>query len=743
MSSSVLQTQTLAVEGMTCASCVARVEKTLKAIPGVESANVNLATEKVSFSYDPAQTDLARMAEAVGRVGYALVIPDGREKATGTTPDPHREAYHRVRKEFLISAILAAPIMIVSMIAMTDWFMARSPLDMDEINRLLFLATTVVMVTGGKRFFATAAKLARHRAVDMNTLVAVGTGAAYAYSAVAVLFPAWLGITEPSEHIYFDTAAVIIALILLGRMLEARAKSKTTDAIKSLVSMQPRSARVRRNAVEADIPASDVVPGDTVIIRPGERVPVDGLISSGRTAVDESLVTGESMPVEKQDGDKVIGGTVNGNGAIEVRATAVGSNTVIAQIIRLVEEAQGSKAPIQTFVDKVASVFVPVVIGIASATFVLWLILGSVPVTTAMIHAIAVLIIACPCALGLATPTAIMVGTGLGARRGILIRNAESLERMRSITTVLLDKTGTVTEGRPEVGEIVPLNGFDESRLLRLAASLESRSEHPLAKAIVRKAAEKGAASSSVEQAEASPGLGIAGTVEGVRVVVGNSAYLKTQGIHPGADEAVLNAVAHKGRTPVLVAVNDQLAGILAIEDRVKPTSAGAIRAMKDMGLKVVLVTGDRGESARALASDLGIDEVHAEVMPVGKAALVQELKRRGERVAMVGDGVNDAPALAHADVAVAMGSGTDVAMETADMTLMNSDLNSVVQAVRLSRRTLSTIKQNLFWAFVYNVIGIPVAALGLLNPIFAAGAMALSSVSVVSNSLRLRSARL
>jgi len=740
-----IQTQLLSVEGMTCASCVARVEKTLKNTPGVRSANVNLATEKVALSYDPSQTDLQKLAEAVGGIGYRLVLPSSpRATSTTTEPgDPHREAYKRVLRELLISAVFAAPVMFVSMVAMTDWFMAWSPLTMDEINKLLFLATSVVMVAGGKRFFVSALTLARHGGVDMNTLVAVGTGTAYAYSTVAVLFPQWLGITDPSSHVYFDTAAVIIALILLGRTLEGRAKSKTTDAIRTLVGMQPKSARVRRNGVEADIPAADVMHGDTVIVKPGERIPVDGVVTSGWTTVDESMVTGESMPVERSEGHKVIGGTVNGNGAIEIRATAVGNETVIAQIVRLVEEAQGSKAPIQAFVDKVASVFVPVVITIAAATFLLWLIVGSVPFTTAMINAIAVLIIACPCALGLATPTAIIVGTGLGARRGILIRNIEALERMKSITTVLLDKTGTITEGRPVVGGIVALNGMDESRLLRLAASLENRSEHPLAKAIVGKAAERGIALAPVDHAEASPGLGISGMIEGVRVAVGNGTYLKNRAVDAGPGEAVLDAIARKGQTPVLVAVNDQLAGILALEDQIKPTSAEAISALKEMGLKVVMVTGDRAETARALAEELGIDDVHAEVMPAGKSSLVRALKQKGERVAMVGDGVNDAPALAHADVAIAMGSGTDVAMETADMTLMNSDMRSIVQAIRLSRRTLATIRQNLFWAFVYNVIGIPVAALGLLNPILAAGAMALSSVSVVSNSLRLRSARL
>ncbi|GJQ21785.1 MAG: copper-translocating P-type ATPase [Bacteroidia bacterium] len=714
-------------------------------MPGVRSANVNLATEKVVLSYDTSQTDLNRLAKAVDGIGYKLVLPApaGGRTAVPEANDPHREAYKLVLRELVISAAFAVPVMLVSMVAMTDWFMAWSPLTMDEINKLLFLATSVVMVAGGKRFFVSAATLARHGGVDMNTLVAVGTGTAYAYSTVAVLFPQWLGITDASSHIYFDTAAVIITLILLGRTLEARAKSKTTDAIRALAGMQAKIARVRRNGVEQEIPAAEVVHGDTVIIKPGERIPVDGVILSGWTTVDESMVTGESMPVERREGHKVIGGTVNGNGVIEIRATAVGAETVLAQIVRLVEEAQGSKAPIQTFVDKVASVFVPIVIAIAAATFVLWLTVGSAPLTTAMINAIAVLIIACPCALGLATPTAIIVGTGLGARRGILIRNIEALERMKTVTTVLLDKTGTMTEGRPVVGEIVALNGMDESRLLRLAASLENRSEHPLAKAIVKKAEERGIALAHVDQAEASPGLGISGMVEGLRVAVGNVAYLKDRGVDLGAAPAVVDGMTQRGQTPVLVAVNDRLAGVFALEDQIKPTSAEAIRALKEMGLKVVMVTGDRSDVARNLGKELGIDEVHAEVLPAGKSALVQALKRNGERVAMVGDGVNDAPALASADVAVAMGSGTDVAMETADITLMNSDMRSIVQVVRLSQKTLATIRQNLFWAFLYNVIGIPVAAFGLLNPILAAGAMALSSVSVVSNSLRLRSAKI
>jgi len=573
----------------------------------------------------------------------------------------------------------------------------------------------------------------------MNTLVAVGTGTAYLYSAVAVLFPHWLGLHHAGDHIYFDTAAVIVTLILLGRLLEAKAKHRASDAIKKLMGLQPKSARVLRNGIELDIPVEQVAKDDVVLVRPGEKIPVDGVITRGSTSIDESMVTGESMPVERIVGQKVVGGTINKNGSIEFRTTAVGKNTVIAQIIRLVEEAQGSKAPIQALADKIASVFVPVVIGIALLTFALWFTVGETSFTGAMVNFIAVLIIACPCALGLATPTAIMVGSGVGASHGILIKNAQSLERAREIQTIVFDKTGTITEGKPSVTDFVSLNGSDEISVLQKVSSVEKKSEHPLGQAVVEYAKLKSIAPKDVESFQSYPGLGVSAVVDGVAVVAGNMAMMKDWSVKTDEAETVAARLSEEGKTSILVAVNGTLAAIIGIADTIKPTSHEAVQLLRRMNLEVVMMSGDNQATAEAIARQAGIETVIAGVMPGEKASRIKMLQAEGKVVAMVGDGVNDAPALAQADLGIAMGGGTDVAMETADITLMKNDLLGVVQAIRLSKATLRTIKQNLFWAFIYNVVGIPVAALGLLNPIFAAAAMAFSSVSVVSNSLRLR----
>lgn len=647
--------------------------------------------------------------------------------------------FKKLKGEFILSAVLTIPIMVISMIGMTDWFMAWSPFTMNEINLLLLVATTIVMVVSGKRFFSIAWKLGRHGSADMNTLVAVGTGSAYLYSAIIVLFPRWLSVADASGHIYFDTAAAIITLILMGRLLESKAKRKTTDAIKKLMNLQPKMARILKNGIESDVPVDDVRKDDIFIVRPGEKMPVDGVILKGATSVDESMLTGESMPVEKIPGNAVVGGTINMDGSLEVRATAVGKETVIAQIIRLVEEAQGSKAPIQTLADKVASVFVPAVIVIAVVTLALWLLIGGIPFSSALINFVAVLIIACPCALGLATPTAIMVGTGRGATQGILIRNAESLERAHGIQTIILDKTGTLTEGKPSVTDFIPLNGHERLAVLRHAASVENRSEHPLARAIVDYAVREGIVPGDVESFKAVSGLGVRAAMNGTEIVVGSPSYTKDQAIDIGAAEKEIVRFASEGKTAVLVAINGTAAGVFGISDTVKSTSREAVEKLKRLGISVVILTGDSAATARSVAASLGIDRVIAEVMPREKAAHVRRLQAEGAIVAMAGDGINDAPALAQADVGIAMGTGTDVAMETADITLMNGDLLNVVHAISLSKNTIRTIKQNLFWAFVYNVVGIPVAALGLLNPMYAAAAMALSSVSVVSNSLRLR----
>ncbi len=745
-----VQTLTLPVEGMTCASCVARVEKVLKNVDGVENATVNLASEKVTFSFDPNKANLSQLAAIVDKAGYTLLLPTPAvSQNTADTSDPtpaetHKEqAYRKLKSDFLFSAALTLPIMFISMVSMADWFMRWSPLSMDEVNKLLFLATTIVVVFPGRRFFEAAWKLVKHFSADMSTLVAVGTGTAYLFSALVVLFPEWLPEAARGNVIYFDTAATITTLILMGRLLEAKAKRRTTDAIRKLLRLQPKTARVRRNGNELDVSISDLIVNDTIIVRPGEKIPVDGIVTSGSTSVDESLVTGESLPVDKSAGEKVIGGTINGNGSIEFRATAVGKDTVIANIVRLVEEAQGSKAPIQALADKIAAVFVPVVISIAVMTFALWFFVGGLPFTAAMINFIAVLIIACPCALGLATPTAIMVGTGLGASHGILIKNAESLERAEKVQTIVLDKTGTVTEGNPSATDFEVLNGFEKRRILQRAASLENKSEHPLGKAVVEYARQNGAEPAEIESFESTPGLGLMGKSGGDFIVVGNKGMMEKWRIDVTAAQEISSRFASEGKTPVMIALNGTLSAVIGIADTIKPGSSESIAQLKQMGFSVIMITGDNERTALAIAHNAGIDTVIAGVLPQEKADHIKRLQLEGKTVAMVGDGINDAPALAQADVSIAMGSGSDVAMDTADITLMHSDLKGVVDAIRLSKRTILSIKQNLFWAFFYNVIGIPVAAFGLLNPMVAAAAMAMSSVSVVSNSLRLRRFRI
>jgi Cu+-exporting ATPase len=738
-----IQTLTLPVEGMTCASCVLRVEKALKKVEGVQAANVNLATENVTLTFDGTKANLAGLSSAVEDAGYKLLLPTRPSEGSKPSEGSHQEeTYRKLKSEFIFSAILTVPILAMSMISQTAWFARHSLLSTDEVSKLLFLATTLVIFISGKRFFTIAWKLIRHLGVDMNTLVAVGTGTAYVYSTLVVLFPQWMSAGTVAPHVYFDTAATIVTLILMGRLLESKAKLKTTDAIKKLVGLQPKTARVLRNGVEQDVALGDLVKEDIIIVRPGEKVAVDGVITKGFTSLDESMVTGESMPVEKTVGHKVIGGTINKNGSIEFRATAVGKDTVIAQIIKLVEEAQGSKAPIQALADRIASVFVPVVISLAVITFILWYLVGGLPFTGAMINFIAVMIIACPCALGLATPTAIMVGTGLGASRGILIKNAESLERAHKLQTVIFDKTGTITEGKPSATDVIPLNGFDEKTLVQRAASVESRSEHPIATAIVDRARETGLDLESVESFQSLTGLGLTAVVDGDAVLIGNDALMKEYATETTAAESAAAKLSQAGKTIIYVAINGKLAGLFGVADTIKATSREAVAQLKRMNLEAVMITGDNERTAAAIAAQAGIDRVIAGVMPQDKAAQVRAQQSNGRIVGMVGDGINDAPALAQADVSIAMGTGTDVAMETADITLMRGDLIGVVDAIKLSHRTILAIKQNLFWAFIYNVIGIPVAALGLLNPMIAAAAMAMSSVSVVSNSLRLRTYR-
>jgi Cu+-exporting ATPase len=741
---------TLPVEGMTCASCVARVEKTLKKIDGVQVANVNLATEAVALSYDPSKTSLDTLAHAVEGAGYKLVIPQKpSESSLGLvqkqlSEGSHQEkSYRQLKREFIFSLVFAVPIMLINMLSMTKWFMSIVPLSMDEVNKLLLILTTPVMIVSGKRFFKPAWKLAQHFAADMNTLVAVGTGAAFFYSAAIVLFPRWFPAGTNLYDVYFDSAAVIIMLILMGRMLEARAKHKASDSIKLLLDLQPKTARIIKDKKEIEIPIVEVGVGDVIIVHPGERIPVDGVILKGSSSVDESMVSGESIPADKTISDKVVGGTINKNGSFEFRAAAVGADTVVAHIAKLVEEAQGSKAPIQHLADKIASIFVPVVMVIALLAFGVWFFVIGVGFASALMNAIAVLVIACPCALGLATPTAIMVGTGRGATLGVLIKNAESLERAHKINTIVFDKTGTITSGTPSVTDIQGFNGTDEQTVLQLAASLEKKSEHPLSTAIVQEAQKRSLVLDETDSFRSQTGFGVEATVNGRKAAVGSEKMMRDSSIDiSSASEAILR-LSEQGKTPILVAADGKLVGIIAAADTLRPLSKETAAELKEMGFDLVLLTGDNSRTAHTIAAQAGIDKVFAEVLPQEKAAKIKELQSQGKIVAMVGDGMNDAPSLAQADVGIAVGTGTDIAMETADITLMKSDLRGVLRAIRLSRQTMRTIKQNLFWAFVYNSIGIPLAAMGLLNPMFAAGAMALSSVSVVTNSLRLRNVRL
>jgi Cu+-exporting ATPase len=738
------------VEGMTCASCVNRISRFLRKADGVEEANVNLATETATVQFDPARIDLAGLSAAVEAAGYVARVDRlaGSEAEAEATDEPSYADRHLadLRRRLIVATALTIPLLIgLARMTVAPWL----PELFTNPWFQLALATPVQFYCGGP-FYRGALNALRHRAADMNTLVAVGTSAAYGYSVAAIAFPAFfqaagLGMDGEPLPLYFDTAAAIITLILLGRFLEARARSHTSDAIRKLIGLAPRTARVIRDGVELDIAIEQVIRGDLLRVRAGEKIPVDGLLRDGRSAIDESMITGESMPVGKKPGDEVIGGTLNGSGSFIYEATRVGAETVLAQIVRLVQEAQGSRAPIQRLADTVTGVFVPVVLALAGLTFVVWFAFGPEPAfNMALVNTIAVLIIACPCALGLATPTSIMVGTGKGAENGVLFRNAEALERLHKVRAVVLDKTGTLTEGKPRVTEVVLADGAPaEAELLALVAAAERGSEHPLGEAIVRHARERGLETSVASAFDAAAGEGIRATVEGHEVLVGRPAFLGLD-VSALADEA--RRLASAGKTPVYVAVDGRLAGIIAIADTLKAGSAAAVAELHRLGLTVVMLTGDNETTARAIAAEAGVDRVVADVRPDEKAAQVRALQAEGKAVAMVGDGVNDAPALASADVGVAIGTGTDVAIESAAVTLMSGDLRGLVTAIALSRATMRNIKQNLFWAFAYNVVLIPVAmgvlypSTGiLLDPILAAAAMALSSVTVVSNALRLR----
>jgi Cu+-exporting ATPase len=737
------------VSGMTCASCVARVEQALSSVPGVVSANVNLASEKATVEYIEG-TEIASLRRAVKDAGYEL----GSEAETlEDVTSASRREIRSIRNRFIVAVVLGSIILVLSL----PWVPSFS-----GKLYLLWALATPVQFWAGLRFYRGAWGALRHRTADMNTLIAVGTSAAYFYSVVAVLFPGLFAATGHGTDVYFDTAAMIIALILLGRFLEARARGQTSEAIKKLIGMQPKTAVVVRDGEQIEIPVDDVQVGDLILVRPGERVPVDGIIRQGYSAIDESMITGESIPVEKKAGDEVIGATINKTGSFRFQATKVGKDTTLAQIIRLVEEAQGSKAPIQRLADVIASYFVPIVIGIAVITFIIWYFVGPTPVLTfALLNFVAVLIIACPCALGLATPTAIMVGTGIGAEHGVLIRSAEALERSHQINTVLLDKTGTLTRGEPELTDIIASSSSSEEEVLQLAASAEHGSEHPLGEAIVRAASARKLKLSPASDFNAIPGHGVEASVKGKKILLGNLKLIKDRGLPLNGMEKEAEHLWEKGKTVMFLATDSQVIGVVALADTLKPNAREALAEIHRMGIEAVMLTGDNRRTAEAIAREVGIDRVVAEVLPEHKAQEVKKLQQAGKVVAMVGDGINDAPALAQADVGIAIGTGTDVAMETGDITLISGDLGGIVTAISLSKRTIRTIKQNLFWAFAYNTALIPVAAgilylvfgntgvpsglhfvlgdYGFLNPILAAAAMAASSVTVVVNSLRLR----
>lgn len=739
----------LAIEEMTCASCVGRVEKALTQIPGVIEASVNLATERARIRHLSGAVTAADLEAAVVQAGYKPRRLSDASTNVNEQADERREQEERsLRRSLFTAAIFTLPVFIIEMGShfipgIHHW--VANTLGQQLNWYIQFVLATLVLFGPGLRFFQKGVPALLRAAPDMNSLVAVGTAAAYGYSVVATFMPQILPVG--TANVYFEAAVVIVTLILLGRTLEARAKGKTSQAIKRLVGLQAKTARVERDGKMIEIPLDEVATDDIVFVRPGEKIPVDGVVIEGASYVDESMITGEPVPVSKEIGSEVVGGTINKTGAFSFRVTQIGSNTVLAQIIRLVEEAQGSKLPIQALVDKVTMWFVPAVMAGAVITFFIWLIFGPDPALTfALINAVAVLIIACPCAMGLATPTSIMVGTGRAAELGVLFRKGEALQALRDVSVVALDKTGTLTKGRPELTDLVPAEGFEYDEVLALVAAIETRSEHPIAEAIVAAAKEKGISFAAIEEFEAVPGFGVSAKVGDRSVSVGADRFMKQLGLEVSHFQPTALRLGEQGKSPLYAAIDGRLAAIIAVADPIKETTPEAIKALHSLGLKVAMLTGDNAATAAAIAKQLGIDEVAAEVLPDGKVAALKQFRSNGNKVAFVGDGINDAPALAEADVGLAIGTGTDVAIEAADVVLMSGDLRGVVDAIALSQATIRNIKQNLFWAFAYNALLIPVAA-GLLypingtllSPILAAAAMALSSVFVLGNALRLK----
>jgi P-type Cu+ transporter len=777
-----LSRSVLQLDGLDSAASAAPVERELLRVPGVVRAEANLATQQARVEYIAGATSAEELEGAVERAGYHLAEPVEAEDAAERERLVRQRELGRMTRKFWVSLAVTLVAMLVALPLMAavsgpaDLFdrlmmpLARAArvvvpwlfgVDPSILRWALLLLTTPVVVWAGRQFYRGAWSGLLHGSADMNTLVAIGTGSAYSYSLLVTVAPGLFQRAGIGADVYYEAVSAIIALVLLGKILEARAKGRTSEAIRKLVALAPPMARVVRDGQEQDVKAAEVEVGDVVAVRPGERLPVDGIVVDGHSAIDQSLVTGESLPVEIGAGDEVIGGTINASGAFRFRATRVGRDTALAQVVRLVEEAQASRAPIQRLADRIAGIFVPVVVGVGVVAFAAWLILGPQPsFLFGLVSFVTVLIIACPCAMGLATPTAIMVGTGAGAERGVLIKDASTLERAQRLEAIVLDKTGTVTEGQPRVVEVMMAAGSIDApergpkaarlRILRLAASLEQASEHPLGSAIVDAARSRGISLSPARAFRAVPGRGAQADIDGTEVLVGNAAFLADRGVDIASLRSDAERCAADASTPVFVAADGQALGVLAIADPVKPTSAAAIAELRSLGLQVVMLTGDHRRTAEAVARRVGVDRVVAEVLPADKALEVQRLQASGRTVAMVGDGINDAPALAQADVGIAIGTGTDVAVEASDITLISGDLKGVVTAIRLSRRTVGVIRENLFWALIYNVLGIPIAAgvlypfFGvLLSPVIASAAMAFSSVSVVGNSLRLRRAAL
>ncbi|MDZ4878031.1 MAG: putative copper-transporting ATPase PacS [Chroococcidiopsis cubana SAG 39.79] len=744
-----MENASLKLRGMSCASCANNIEDAIRSVPGVSECSVNFGAEQATVTYDPNKTGVAAIQDAVDAAGYsAIAMQDDVLAPEDDTERQTRQAENRhLTRKVWVSGIISATLVIGSLPAMTGVSIPFIPMWLHN-SWLQLVLTAPVQFWCGASFFINAWKALKRHTATMDTLVAIGTGAAYLYSLFPTFLPGWFIAQGLRPDVYYEAAAVIITLILLGRLLENRAKGQTSEAIRKLMGLQAKTARAIRNGREVDVPIAEVVLGDIVLVRPGEKIPVDGEIVDGASTIDESMVTGESLPVKKQSGDEVIGATINKTGSFKFKATRVGKDTFLAQIVKLVQQAQGSKAPIQRLADRVTGWFVPAVIAIAIATFIIWFnVMGNV--TMALITTVGVLIIACPCALGLATPTSIMVGTGKGAENGILIKGAESLELAHKLQAIVLDKTGTITQGKPTVTDFVTVNGTansNELKLLRLAASIERNSEHPLAEAVVQYARSQGVEPTQVREFEAVAGSGVQGYASDLLVQIGTHRWMNELGIDTSQLQQQWDRLEYLGKTVIWIAIDGTVQGIMGISDAVKPSSTGAIRTMQRMGLEVVMLTGDNRRTAEVIAREVGIKRVFAEVRPDQKAAQVESLQAEGKIVAMVGDGINDAPALAQADVGIAIGTGTDVAIAASDLTLISGDLQGIVTAIQLSRATIRNIKQNLFFAFIYNVAGIPIAAgilfpfFGwLLSPIIAGAAMAFSSVSVVTNALRLR----